>query len=99
MSFERYRAIEVRAESTLSARRPAFARDWFVSATSCCSEAELNAPASQAKVAAGAASSPIELAAKAIATAIGARRDQPGARTIDLQVVRETRRGAVPLPR
>src|SRR5918912_240363 len=99
MSFDRQRAIEVRAESILSARRPAFARDWLVSATNCCSDAELNEPASQANVEAGAASRPRALSAKAMATPIGARRDRPGARTIDLQVVAGTRRGGVRLPR
>src|SRR5207247_8132411 len=99
MSFDRQRAIEMRAESTRSARRPAFARDWLVSATSCCSEAELNEPAFQPNVGVGATRSPTELTAKAIATPIGARRDRPGARTLHLHVVTGTRGEAVGLHR
>src|SRR2546423_107442 len=87
MSFDRQRAIEVRAESTRTAGRPAFALAWFVSSTSCCSEAALNDPASQAKVEVGATRTAAEPTANAIAAPIGARRDRPGARTIDLHGV------------
>src|SRR4051794_16149503 len=74
MSLLRQRATDRRVESTLRALRPALARARLVSVTSCDSEVELKALASQARVAPGAASAMTVLAANSSATARGNRR-------------------------
>src|SRR5215210_6701397 len=73
MSLLRYRAMDVSAESIRSARRPAFARDLFVSDTSSCSDAELNVPPAQANAGDGVTRSPIEVTANAAAVRIVSR--------------------------
>src|SRR3954454_14937343 len=77
MSLLRDRAIEVSFASSFSVRRPAAARAWFVRLTSCDSEAELNSLALQARVERGAARTPREVRAKAIATNVARRRGSP----------------------
>src|SRR5881392_3045369 len=74
MSLLRQRAMAVSLESTLSERSPFAARAWFVRLTSCDSEAELKLLTSQASVARGVASRPIEVSRKAIAIITAARR-------------------------
>src|SRR5258705_3690556 len=65
MSLLRERAIAVSVESTLRDFRPAAARDWFVSATSCFSDAELKALTLQAFVGPAVARRPTVVIAKA----------------------------------
>src|SRR5215212_1879444 len=73
MSLLRPRAIEVSFESTLSERRPAAARAWFVRLMSFDSDAELNVFASQARVEWGAANRPSAVIAKATAVIVAKR--------------------------
>src|SRR5215208_1141751 len=65
MSLLRDRAIAVSFESTRRARRPADARDLFVSDTSSRSEAELNVFALQPRAGLGATRSPTAVTANA----------------------------------
>src|SRR5436190_12335696 len=58
MSLLRQRASDASVESTLSARRPAEARAWFVSVRSWCSDVELKVVGLQASAARGTDSSP-----------------------------------------
>ncbi len=74
MSLLRDRATDVRVESTRSDLRPAAARDWFVMATSCCSDVELYWPELQASVGRGATSRPTDVIANATATISPKRR-------------------------
>src|SRR4051794_38585479 len=80
MSLLRYRAIDVSAESIRRARLPAFARDWFVSETRSCSDAELNVPPSQPRVGGGATRRPIDVAANAAAVMTVSRARRVSAR-------------------
>src|SRR5690349_20627290 len=74
MSLLRHRAMDVIAESTLSALSPGAARAWFVSLTSCDSEPELNAFTSQPSVVRGDARSPIEVSVNAARIRSSSRR-------------------------
>src|SRR3954454_7067870 len=74
MSLLRQRAMAVSLESTLRERSPFAARAWFVRLTSCDSEPELKLLTSQASVARGVASTPIEVNRKATAIITAARR-------------------------
>src|SRR6476660_8536782 len=77
MSFARQRATTRRSVSSLRDLRPADARAWFCIAIKDDSDAELNSPALQAKVAGGAANSPSEVVANASARMAGRRRRLP----------------------
>src|SRR5688500_5454322 len=74
MSLERPRAIAASVPSTLSARRPADARDWFVRAASCFSDDELNSFEPHADAGVGAASRPTVVAANATRVSSAKRR-------------------------
>src|SRR6478752_3261861 len=76
MSLLRQRATEVRRESTLSERSPALARARLVRDTSCDSDEELKAPASQPRVGGGAASATMDVAAKTSTIAMAVRRGE-----------------------
>src|SRR5688500_8870462 len=78
MSLLRPRAIDVSAESTLSAARPALARERLVREISSCSDAELNVPASQPSAATGIASTPTVVRAKAAVVMRARRLSTPG---------------------
>ena len=80
MSFDRQRAIEVSAESTLSARRPALARAWLVRVINSCSSAALNELALQASTWPGFASRPTLVNANEIETIIDQRRSRAAIR-------------------
>ena len=80
MSLLRDRAMAVSFASTLSAFRPAAARDWFVRATSCFSDEELNVFELQAFVGPAATSRPTEVTTNANSVASVTRRGSPAIR-------------------